>query len=179
MIEGLKLELFKLLSIECPFSEKEFLEGNVTELIEDLHEQGVAQYVKKSEHIAATALPVMKDVYENQGAQYENIVVPITDGIKTINITTPLEKSVQSEGKELVKSVEKAVILALIDDDWKEHLREMDELKQSVQNAVHEQKDPLLIYKFEAFKLFNEVLSKMNKEVGSFLKSSFTSSTRE
>ena len=167
--EGLKLELFRLLSIECPFSEERFFEGNVNELIDDLHEQGVAHYVKKSESIAATALPVIQDVYENQGAQYENIVVPITDGIKTINITTPLEKSVQTEGKELVKAVEKAVILALIDDDWKEHLREMDELKQSVQNAVHEQKDPLLIYKFEAFKLFNEVLLKMNKEVGSFL----------
>lgn len=167
--EGFKLELFRLLSIECPFSEKEFLEGNLTTLSEDLHEKGVEHYIRKSNFIAQAALPVLKDVYENQGAQYENIVVPITDGIKTINITTPLEKAVQSEGKELVKAVEKAVILAMIDDDWKEHLREMDELKQSVQNAVHEQKDPLLIYKFEAFKLFNEVLLKMNKEVGSFL----------
>ena len=114
-------------------------------------------------------MPVIKDVFENQGAQYENIVVPIGDGIKSLNITTPLEKTVQSEGKELIKSIEKSVILAMIDEDWKEHLREMDELKQSVQNAVHEQKDPLLIYKFEAFKLFNEVLLKMNKEVGSFL----------
>jgi len=167
--EGFKLELFRLLSIECPFSEKEFFEGNVTELIEDLHEKGVNHYVKKSELIAGSALPVVQDVYDNQGAQYENIVVPITDGIKSINITTPLEKTVKTEGKELIKSIEKTVILAMIDDDWKEHLREMDELKQSVQNAVHEQKDPLLIYKFEAFKLFNEVLLKMNKEVGSFL----------
>ena len=167
--EGFKLELFRLLSIECPFTEKEFFEGNPTELTEDLHEKGVNHYVKKSELIASSALPIIKDVYENQGAQYENIVVPISDGIKSINITTPLEKSVQTEGKELIKSIEKSVILAMIDDDWKEHLREMDELKQSVQNAVHEQKDPLLIYKFEAFKLFNEVLLKMNKEVGSFL----------
>ncbi|MBL4667887.1 MAG: SEC-C domain-containing protein, partial [Flavobacteriales bacterium] len=167
--EGFKLELFRLLSIECPFSEKEFFEGNITTLTEDLHEKGVNHYIRKSEFIAKTAMPVIQDVYDNQGAQYENIVVPITDGIKTINITTPLEKTVKSEGKELVKTVEKAVILAMIDDDWKEHLREMDELKQSVQNAVHEQKDPLLIYKFEAFKLFNEVLLKMNKEVGSFL----------
>jgi len=167
--EGFKLELFRLLSIECPFSEKEFFEGNATTLTEDLHEKGIEHYIRKSEFIAQAALPVLKDVFENQGAQYENIVVPITDGIKTINITTPLEKAVQSEGKELVKDIEKAVILAMIDDDWKEHLREMDELKQSVQNAVHEQKDPLLIYKFEAFKLFNEILLKMNKEVGSFL----------
>jgi preprotein translocase subunit SecA len=167
--EGFKLELFKLLSIESPFSEKEFFEGTPIELIEELHEQGVNHYIKKSDFIATSALPIMQDVYENQGAQYENIVVPISDGIKSINITTPLEKSVKTEGKELIKSIEKSVILAMIDDDWKEHLREMDELKQSVQNAVHEQKDPLLIYKFEAFKLFNEVLLKMNKEVGSFL----------
>ncbi|PCI96240.1 MAG: preprotein translocase subunit SecA [Flavobacteriales bacterium] len=167
--EGFKLDLFRLLSIECPFSEKEFFEGNVTELTEELHEKGVNHYVRKSDFIAQSALPIIKDVYDNQGAQYENIVVPIGDGIKTINITTPLEKTVQTEGKELIKSIEKAVILAMIDEDWKEHLREMDELKQSVQNAVHEQKDPLLIYKFEAFKLFNEVLLKMNKEVGSFL----------
>ena len=167
--EGFKLELFRILSIESPFSEKEFFEGNVTELIDDLHERGVNHYIQKSNLIASSALPVIKDVYDNQGAQYENIVVPITDGIKSINITTPLEKTVETEGRELIKSIEKTVILAMIDDDWKEHLREMDELKQSVQNAVHEQKDPLLIYKFEAFKLFNEVLLKMNKEVGSFL----------
>lgn len=167
--EGFKIELIRLLSIECPIGEKEFFEGNSTELIEDLHEQGVNHYIKKSELIASSALPIIKDVYENQGAQYENIVVPITDGIKSINISTPLEKTVKTDGKELIKSVEKTVILAMIDDDWKEHLREMDELKQSVQNAVHEQKDPLLIYKFEAFKLFNEVLLKMNKEVGKFL----------
>jgi len=167
--EGFKLELLRLLSIQCPFTEKEFFEGNASTLTDDLHEKGVEHYIRKSKFIAEAALPVIKDVYENQGAQYENIVIPITDGIKTINITTPLEKSVKSEGKELVKAVEKAVILAMIDDDWKEHLREMDELKQSVQNAVHEQKDPLLIYKFEAFKLFNDVLLKMNKEVGSFL----------
>ena len=111
----------------------------------------------------------IKDVYENQGAQYENIIVPIGDGIKSINISTPLKKTFETNGKELIKSIEKSVILAMIDDDWKEHLREMDELKQSVQNAVHEQKDPLLIYKFEAFKLFNDMLLKINKEVASFL----------
>ncbi len=167
--EGFKLELFRLLSLECPFSEKEFFEGNALKLTEDLHDRGVEHYIKKSEFIANTALPIIKDVHENQAGQYENIVVPISDGIKTINITTPLEKTVQTEGKELTKEIEKSVILAMIDEDWKEHLREMDELKQSVQNAVHEQKDPLLIYKFEAYKLFNQVLLKMNKEVGSFL----------
>jgi preprotein translocase subunit SecA len=167
--DGFKLELIRLLSIESIYTEKEFFEGNPTEMIEDLHEKGIGHYIKKSEMTASLAYPVIKDVYENQGAQYENIVVPITDGKKSINISTPLKKTFETEGKELIKSIEKNVILAMIDDDWKEHLREMDELKQSVQNAVHEQKDPLLIYKFEAFKLFNEVLLKMNKEVGSFL----------
>jgi len=167
--DGFKLELIRLLSIESPLSEKEFLEGNTIELIEELHEKAVQHYTSKSELISQMAYPVIKDVYDNQGAQYENILVPITDGIKTINVSTPLEKTCQTEGKELVKSVEKNVILAMIDEDWKEHLREMDELKQSVQNAVHEQKDPLLIYKFEAFKLFNSALLKINKEAGSFL----------
>lgn len=167
--EGFKMELIRVLSIDSPFDEKAFFEGNPTELIEDLHELAVEHYARKSEMIANTAYPVIKDVYENQGAQYENIIVPISDGMKTINISTPLEKTYNTLGKELIKSIEKSVILALIDEDWKEHLREMDELKQSVQNAVHEQKDPLLIYKFEAFKLFNEVLLKINKEVGSFL----------
>jgi preprotein translocase subunit SecA len=167
--DGFKLELIRLLSIESSYTEKEFYEGNPIEIIEDLHEKGIKHYVQKSEMIAKMAYPVIKDVFENQGAQYENIVVPITDGKKSINVSTPLKKTFDTEGNELIKSIEKNVILAMIDDDWKEHLREMDELKQSVQNAVHEQKDPLLIYKFEAFKLFNEVLLKMNKEVGSFL----------
>ena len=167
--DGFKLELIRLLSIESPFSEKEFLESNNVQLIEDLHEKAVQHYTRKSELISQMAYPVIKDVYDNQGAQYENILVPITDGIKTINVSTPLEKTCQTEGKELIKSIEKTVILAMIDEDWKEHLREMDELKQSVQNAVHEQKDPLLIYKFEAFKLFNSALLKINKEAGNFL----------
>jgi preprotein translocase subunit SecA len=167
--EGFKMDLFRLLSLECPFTEKEFFSGKAIELTEELHERAVGHYVKKSNYIASTALPVIKNVYENQAAQFENIVVPISDGIKTINITTPLEKTVESEGKTLNTEIEKSVILAMIDEDWKEHLREMDELKQSVQNAVHEQKDPLLVYKFEAYNLFNDTLLKMNKEIGSFL----------
>jgi len=167
--EGFKLELIRLLSLESPFDEKSFLEGKANELVEDLHERAVTHYHRKSEAIAQMAYPVIKDVHENQGAHYENIVVPITDGMKTLNVSTPLEKTYNTECRELIKSIEQNVILALIDDDWKEHLREMDELKQSVQGAVYEQKDPLLIYKFEAFKLFNEMLLKVNKEVGGFL----------
>ncbi len=167
--ENFQLDLIRYLSIESPVDEKTFLESKTEELTEDIHELAYNHYLRKSEALAETAFPVIKDVYENQGATYENILVPITDGIKSLNVPTPLQKAYESQGKELVKSIEKGVILAIIDDNWKEHLREMDDLKQSVQNAVHEQKDPLLIYKFEAFKLFQSILLKMNKEIGSFL----------
>lgn len=164
-----KMELIRLLSIQSPFTEEDFKDSKSEELIDELHELAINNYYRKSEMIAQMAYPVIKEVYENQGAQYENILVPITDGIKVLNVSTPLEKTYKTECKELIKSIEKNVILAMIDEDWKEHLREMDELKQSVQGAVYEQKDPLLIYKFEAFKLFNRMLLKINKEVARFL----------
>ena len=167
--ENFQLDLIRYLSIESPVDEKTFLEIKPEELTEDIHELAYNHYLRKSEALAETAFPVIKDVFENQGATYENILVPITDGLKSLNVATPLQKAYETKGKELVKSIEKGVILAIIDDNWKEHLREMDDLKQSVQNAVHEQKDPLLIYKFEAFKLFQSILLKMNKEIGSFL----------
>jgi len=161
--------MIRLLSIDVNISEKEFLEKKPVEIIEDLHEKAVNHYINKSNMIAQMAYPVIKDVYEKQGAAYENILVPISDGIKTINVATPLEKTYKTQGKELIKSIEKNVILAMIDDDWKEHLREMDDLKQSVQNAVHEQKDPLLIYKFEAYNLFQSMLLKISKGATGFL----------
>ncbi len=167
--ETFKIELIRLLGVQSPFTEQDFLDSKSNEMIDELHDLALNHYYKKSELIAQMAFPVIKEVYENQGAQYENILVPITDGMKQINISTPLEKTYQTECKELIKAIEKNVILAMIDEDWKEHLREMDELKQSVQGAVYEQKDPLLIYKFEAFKLFNRMLLKINKEVARFL----------
>jgi preprotein translocase subunit SecA len=167
--ETFKIELIRLLAIQAPFTEQDFIDSKSGELIEDLHEVAINHYYKKSEMIAQMAYPVIKDVYENQGAQYENILVPITDGMKILNVSTPLEKTYKTACRELIKAIEKNVILAMIDEDWKEHLREMDELKQSVQGAVYEQKDPLLIYKFEAFKLFNSMLLKINKEVARFL----------
>lgn len=167
--ESFKIELIRLLGVQSPFTEQDFLDSKANEMIDELHDLALNHYYKKSELIAQMAFPVIKEVYENQGAQYENILVPITDGMKQINISTPLEKTYNTECKELIKAIEKNVILAMIDEDWKEHLREMDELKQSVQGAVYEQKDPLLIYKFEAFKLFNRMLLKINKEVARFL----------
>ena len=113
--------------------------------------------------------PVLKDVYDRMSHVYENVVVPITDGLRVYQVVTNLKATAESEGRELAKAYEKTVVLATIDDAWKEHLREMDELKQSVQNATYEQKDPLLIYKFESFELFKTVISKVNKDVVSTL----------
>ena len=118
---------------------------------------------------AETAFPVIKNVYETQKDQYKRILVPFTDGVKNLNVATDLEKAYETEGKQLIQDFEKNISLAIIDDAWKTHLRKMDELKQSVQLAVHEQKDPLLIYKFEAFELFKEMIVKVNKDVISFL----------
>lgn len=167
--EAFKLDLIRYLAIDCPIDEKTFSDKKPLEITEEIHEIAYNSYQRKSNDLAEMAYPVIKDVYEKQGAVYENILVPITDGAKSINVSTPLEKTYNTQGKELIKSIEKGVILAIIDENWKEHLREMDDLKESVQNARHEQKDPLLIYKFEAFKLFQSILLKMNKEVGSFL----------
>jgi preprotein translocase subunit SecA len=114
-------------------------------------------------------MPVIKDVYEKQSQVYENIVVPVSDGMRVFQILTNLEKCYKSEGAELVKSYEKSIVLATIDQAWQEHLRELDQLRQSVRNAAYEQKDPLLIYKFEAFELFTQMIDKVNRDVVSTL----------
>ena len=119
--------------------------------------------------LAAKTFPTIKEVYENQGAQYENIVTPLSDGIKTLQCVANLKKCYETKGRELVLTFEKGAILAMIDDAWKEHLREMDDLKTSVQNAVYEQKDPLLIYKFESFDLFKRMVDETNRDLVSFL----------
>ncbi len=167
--EDFKMEAIRLLSVEAPFDEKEFLKGNVSELAEKLFRTSLDAYKRKSEDIQQKVYPVVKDVYEKQGQVYENIVIPITDGQKTYNIVTNLKNAYESEGKDLVLSIEKSISLLMIDDAWKEHLREMDELKQSVQNATYEQKDPLLIYKFESFELFKSMVEKINRDVVSVL----------
>jgi len=125
--------------------------------------------MKREKKIAKQTLPVLTDVFATRGGQIENIVVPFSDGLRGIQVATNLKKAVESGGKEVFKSFEKGVVLALIDEAWKEHLRDMDELKQSVQNAVYEQKDPIIIYKMEAFNLFKEMLVNMNKDVVGFL----------
>ncbi len=122
-------------------------------------------YKRKSDYIIEQSWPIIKDVYENQSGQYENIIIPISDGVKVYNILTNLKQGYDTHCRELLHSIEKAVILLSIDDSWKEHLRELDELKQSVQNASYEQKDPLLIYKFESFELFRTMIEKINSEI--------------
>ena len=163
--EGFKFELLRTFSVESPFNEQKFLKENSGELIDELNKLVLDTYKRKEENIARQAYPVIKDVYEKSGHTYENIVVPITDGSKTIQVITNLEKSYKTEGRDLVKSYQKSAILAHIDEAWKEHLRELDDLKQSVQAATYEQKDPLLIYKFESFELFKTMIDKVNRDV--------------
>ena len=167
--DSYKSSLMRVLSINNPIKKEEFIDNNKDEIIEDTFDKCYKNYQLKSKSIAKQAYPVIKDVFDKQGATYENIVIPFTDGLKTLQVVTNLEDAVKSEGNNIPESIEKSVTLAIIDNIWKDHLREMDDLKQSVQNAQYEQKDPLLIYKFESFNLFKELILKINKEIVSFL----------
>jgi len=166
--KGLSMELISSLTMEIPFSQDEFEKTKVDDLIDTVYEKAYNDYEAKSARIAEKVYPVIKDVYENQ-SHYENIAIPITDGIKTINVVANLQKAYDDGGKEVALAIEKGITLSIIDNGWKEHLRELDDLKQSVQNATYEQKDPLLIYKFESFNLFKDMLQRNNKEITSFL----------
>ena len=167
--DAFKLDLIRLLATESPVSEDEFKDLSTDAITEKVFANCYKSYQNKSETIAKQAFPVIKDVYENQSATYENIVIPFTDGLKTLQVVTNLKEAHDTEGSNISEAIEKSVTLAIIDDIWKEHLREMDDLKQSVQNAVYEQKDPLLIYKFESFNLFKSLIGKVNKDIVSFL----------
>ncbi|MUH36619.1 preprotein translocase subunit SecA [Zobellia amurskyensis] len=167
--KNFEFELIKYFSITSPISEADFGKMSVQDIANKVYATAYKYYQEKMERNAAIAFPVIKKVYEDNANKFERIVVPFTDGIKTLNVVTNLELAYESNGKELVADFEKNITLAIIDDSWKTHLRKMDELKQSVQLAVHEQKDPLLIYKFEAFELFKLMIDKVNKEVVSFL----------
>jgi len=166
--EGFKLELYRTFACESPVEEEEFQKSSSDDVIDKLFKTVYDSYIKKRERLGENTLPVIKDVYENQ-SQYENIAIPFSDGNREVQIVANLKKSVESEGKEVPLSFEKGISLSTIDNAWKEHLREMDDLKQSVQNATYEQKDPLLIYKFESFNLFKTMLQKINKDVVSYL----------
>lgn len=167
--KNFEFELIRTLSISSPVSEAEFMKLNNAQITAKVYQAAYEYYEDKVKRDAHQAFPVIKDVYENNNGQYERIVVPFTDGIKTLNVVTNLDKAYQTEGKSLITDFEKNITLAIVDESWKKHLRKMDELKQSVQLAVHEQKDPLLIYKFEAFELFKKMIEQVNKDVISFL----------
>lgn len=167
--KNFEFELIRYFSMSSPISEAEFGDLTAQEIAGKVYTAAYQHYKEKMERNAATAFPVIKNVYEDPSSKYERIVVPFTDGVKSLNVVTNLEEAYKSNGKQLVADFEKNITLAIIDDAWKTHLRKMDELKQSVQLAVHEQKDPLLIYKFESFELFKIMIDQVNKDVISFL----------
>ncbi len=167
--QNFEFELIRFSSMISPFSEEEFNKLTEEELTDKLYPIVSDHYKNDTERHAHNAFPVIKNVFETEGDRYERIVVPFTDGVKTLQVVTNLKEAYESEGKSLVNDFEKNITLSIIDENWKDHLRKMDELKQTVQNATYEQKDPLLVYKFEAFELFQETVDKVNKEVLSFL----------
>ena len=167
--KNFEFELIRYFSISAPVTPAEFSKLSVREITGKVYKAVLAHYEEKIARDAREAYPIIKNVYENNNGQYQRIIVPFTDGIKSLNVVTDLEKAYTSEGRSLVADFEKNITLAIVDEAWKKHLRKMDELKQSVQLAVHEQKDPLLIYKFEAFNLFKKMIDDVNKEVISFL----------
>ncbi|WP_228851051.1 preprotein translocase subunit SecA [Aegicerativicinus sediminis] len=167
--KNFEFELIRFFSMSSPITEAEFGSKSYMEIAGIVYKAAFQHYRDKMQRNAEIAFPVIKNVYENQGDKFKRIVVPFTDGVKTLNVVTDLQKSYETQGKQLVNDFEKNITLAIVDDAWKTHLRKMDELKQSVQLAVHEQKDPLLIYKFEAFELFKSMLDQVNKDVISFL----------
>ncbi|MNS30356.1 preprotein translocase subunit SecA [compost metagenome] len=167
--KNFEFELIRYFSITSPVSESEFMKLSEMELTGKIYKATLQFYTEKTERSAREAFPIIKGVYEEKNNQFERIVVPFTDGIKTLNVVTDLKKAYETEGAQLIADFEKNITLSIVDEAWKKHLRKMDELKQSVQLAVHEQKDPLLIYKLEAFNLFRGMLDDVNKEVISFL----------
>ncbi|MBN8641319.1 MAG: preprotein translocase subunit SecA [Flavobacteriales bacterium] len=167
--KNFEFELIRYFSITSPIKESEFDKISEMELTGKTYKAAMEYYTEKTARSAREAFPIIANVYEQEGNKFERIIVPFSDGIKTLNVVTDLKKAYESQGAQLVADFEKNITLAIVDEAWKKHLRKMDELKQSVQLAVHEQKDPLLIYKFEAFNLFRAMLDGVNKEVISFL----------
>ena len=167
--KNFEFELVRYFSITSPITEAEFLKMTEVEITATIYKTTSQFYADKTERSAREAFPLIKNVIEDSNNKFERIIIPFTDGLKTLNVVTDLKKAYDSNGTQLIADFEKNITLAIVDEAWKKHLRKMDEMKQSVQLAVHEQKDPLLIYKFEAYKLFSNMLNAVNKEVISFL----------
>jgi preprotein translocase subunit SecA len=167
--ESLRLNALSVLGLDYDISKEDFLKKGEEQISEDLYSKVLGHYHRKNKMVADKALPVIRDIHKTRGATVENILVPFSDGVKQIGVAANLKKCVETGNAELIRSMEKMIALSIIDQMWKEHLREMDDLKQSVQNAVYEQKDPLLIYKFEGFELFKRFIARVNEETASFL----------
>ncbi len=161
------------LSIDVNFDDEFYTKAGKKEMTEMLHKHMIETYERRMDTMLQRAYPIIREVYEKQSAIYQNIAIPISDGRKMLTLSVNLKKAYESEGKEIARSLSKSITLWQIDEKWKEHLRDMDDLKQSVQNATYEQKDPLLIYKFESFNLFSQMLEELNKGVLSFLLRAF------
>ena len=166
---GFKLSVIVNFGLDTSIQENDFLKGNLNEITESLYQESIMNYQGKMSELRKDAVPVFKNIRKNQGSHIENIVVPFTDGRRNVQVLTNMEKTLRSEGNEIVDALERTITLAMIDDTWKEHLRAMDDLKQSVQTAYLEQKDPLVIYKVEAFSLFRQMDSEVNRDIVSFL----------
>jgi len=167
--DGFVQDVITTFGCEVPFTQDYFFHERTNKLTDELYDKVFENYKIRQQMLCKQAFPVIERVYRENGDRFANIAVPITDGVKTLNVVAPLKKCVETEGREIGLSIEKGITLAVIDNAWKEHLREMDDLKQSVQNASYEQKDPLLIYKLESFNLFDLLLEKINEEIVSFL----------
>ena len=167
--EDAKMEILQTLAMETPFTSEDFRNKGKDELAEQTFQDAMELFRRKTDRMAQIATPVIKQVYENQGQVYQNILIPITDGKRMYNISVNLKEAYETEGKAIVKAFEKAILLHVIDDAWKENLRELDELKHSVQNASYEQKDPLLIFKLESVNLFDSMVNKINNNTISVL----------
>ncbi|WP_339624551.1 preprotein translocase subunit SecA [uncultured Winogradskyella sp.] len=167
--KNFEFELIRYFSMASPISEAEFGKLSATDIAGTIYKAAFKHYREKMQRNADLAFPVIENVYNTQRDKFKRIVVPFTDGVKNLQVVTDLEKAFETKGKQLINDFEKNITLAIVDDAWKVHLRKMDELKQSVQLAVHEQKDPLLIYKFESFELFKTMIDQVNKDVISFL----------
>ena len=165
--EAFKMEMIRIFAMEPEVEEREFYESRGNAIVERLYNQTYSAFKERMQHLADLAWPFIKNVREN--TRYINVAFPITDGKKTLNVIVPVEKAYTNKGREIELCIEKNITLAIIDDLWKEHLRELDDLRQSVQNAAYEQKDPLVIYKFESFNLFEKMLLDINREISSFL----------
>ncbi|MDR2917076.1 MAG: preprotein translocase subunit SecA [Tannerella sp.] len=167
--EALKMDLFRTLALDCPVSQEDFKNMKAEKLTTEIFNAALEMFKRHMDRMAQIANPVIKQVYENQGAMYENILIPVTDGKKMYNISCHLKEAYETESKAITKAFQKSIILHMIDESWKEHLREMDELRNSVQNASYENKDPLLIYKLEAYNLFKAMVENMNRKTVSVL----------